>query len=520
MSDPAPFPDEVRALLDRSNRLGSDPAVTNYGGGNTSAKVTVTSPASGDPVELLYVKGSGGDLGTLTADGLAVLERDRLVGLDRVYRGVEHEDEMVGLFAYCGHGSGGAAPSIDTPMHALVDHGHVDHLHPDSVIALACAADGREAGPRDLGRVGGVGAVEAARLGAGTDDARAVHRSGRHRRGPRRSRADRLGPTSQEVEERSLRIIREAAAYLVEKSVDRAVRSGRRHPDRTARGRPPEPGRRPLPPPARSRLRATAVRSATTPTATWCSTSSPARRRTTWCTWGPAVPTTSCAPRCARSSSTPHRTLRSTRSARGWPSCRRSTARSTARTTTGTRRRTPPRCGAPRRPSSWCPGIGMFSFGADKQTARVAGEFYVNAINVMRGAEGVSTYAPVDEADKFARGVLDPRGAEAAAPAEARSRSPGGRLGHGSRLRHRSRDRPRSRGRRGQPRHRRPRRGEGPRVATELGGPDRAAGVVADVTDDAAVTEAVNAAVLAFGGVDLLVNNAGITRAGSLATRR
>ena len=143
--------------------------MTNYGGGNTSAKVTVTSPASGEPVELLYVKGSGGDLGTLTADGLAVLERDRLVGLDQVYRGVEHEDEMVGLFAYCGHGSGGAAPSIDTPMHALVDHAHVDHLHPDSVIALACAADGEKLVERDLGRRGRVGAVEAAGLGAGAE---------------------------------------------------------------------------------------------------------------------------------------------------------------------------------------------------------------------------------------------------------------------------------------------------------------------------------------------------------------
>ena len=144
MFDPTPLPDEVRALLDRSNRLGSDPAVTNYGGGNTSAKVTVISPASGEPVELLYVKGSGGDLGTLTADGLAVLERDLARGLDRVYRGVEHEDDMVALFAYCGHGSGGATPSIDTPMHALVEYLHVDHLHPDSVIALACAADGEK----------------------------------------------------------------------------------------------------------------------------------------------------------------------------------------------------------------------------------------------------------------------------------------------------------------------------------------------------------------------------------------
>ena len=104
--------------------------------------MTVISPASGEPVELLYVKGSGGDLGTLTADGLAVLERDRSGAT--AYRGVEHEDDMVALFAYCGHGSGGATPSIDTPMHALVEYPHVDHLHPDSVIALACAADGEK----------------------------------------------------------------------------------------------------------------------------------------------------------------------------------------------------------------------------------------------------------------------------------------------------------------------------------------------------------------------------------------
>lgn len=135
-------PDAVGELLARSNRLGADPAVTNYGGGNTSVKVSVTSPATGEPVELLYVKGSGGDLGTLKAKGLAVLERERLVALDSVYRGVSHEDEMVPLFSYCSHGTGGATPSIDTPMHGLVELPHVDHLHPDSVIALACAADG------------------------------------------------------------------------------------------------------------------------------------------------------------------------------------------------------------------------------------------------------------------------------------------------------------------------------------------------------------------------------------------
>ncbi len=134
--------DPVADLLERSHSLGSDPRTTNYGGGNTSAKGWVPDPATGDPVELVWLKGSGGDLATLRADGLAVLRRDRVEGLRAVYRGVEHEDEMVAAFDYCIHGRPQAAPSIDTSMHALVRARHVDHLHPDSGIAIATAADG------------------------------------------------------------------------------------------------------------------------------------------------------------------------------------------------------------------------------------------------------------------------------------------------------------------------------------------------------------------------------------------
>ncbi|HEX4246564.1 MAG TPA: class II aldolase/adducin family protein, partial [Pseudonocardia sp.] len=133
----------VRALLDRSHRLGADPRNTNYAGGNASAKGTDTDPATGRPVELMWVKGSGGDLGTLTEAGLAVLRLDRLRGLVDVYPGVEREDEMVAAFDYCLHGKASpAVPSIDTAMHGLVDAAHVDHLHPDAGIALATAADG------------------------------------------------------------------------------------------------------------------------------------------------------------------------------------------------------------------------------------------------------------------------------------------------------------------------------------------------------------------------------------------
>src|SRR6478752_3963528 len=140
MTSPTPTPPPpatstnpaVSDLLARSNRLGADPKNTNYAVGNTGAKGTETDPVTGEPVELLWVKGSGGDLGTLTESGLAVLRLDRLRSLVDVYPGVEREDEMVAAFDYCLHGKGGAAPSIDTAMHALVDAAHVDHLHPDA----------------------------------------------------------------------------------------------------------------------------------------------------------------------------------------------------------------------------------------------------------------------------------------------------------------------------------------------------------------------------------------------------
>src|ERR1700760_3521005 len=127
----------VPALIGRSNRLGADPRNTNYAGGNTSAKAEATDPVTGHPVELMWVKGSGGDLGTLTEAGVAGLR-----ALAGVYPGVEHEDDMVAAFDYCLHGRGGAAPSIDTAMHGLVDASNVDHLHPDAGIAFATPADG------------------------------------------------------------------------------------------------------------------------------------------------------------------------------------------------------------------------------------------------------------------------------------------------------------------------------------------------------------------------------------------
>ena len=275
----------------RSNRLGRDPKNTNYAGGNTSAKGTEVDPVTGEDVELVWVKGSGGDLGTLTESGLAVLRLDRMRALTHVYPGVEREDEMVAAFDYCLHGKGGAAPSIDTAMHGLVDSAHVDHLHPDSGIAIATAADGealtkeifgdqvvwvpwrrpgfqlgldiaaiKEANPQAVGCIlGGHGITAWGDTSRGVRDEPPLdhrHRRGLHRRaqpGPSRSARRWTGtPPS---------------------------------PRPSVAPRPP-----PSPPPSAGWRRPTSRWSATSPTPTWSSTSSPRPSTRAWPALGTSCP--------------------------------------------------------------------------------------------------------------------------------------------------------------------------------------------------------------------------------------
>jgi rhamnose utilization protein RhaD (predicted bifunctional aldolase and dehydrogenase)/NAD(P)-dependent dehydrogenase (short-subunit alcohol dehydrogenase family) len=134
--------DEADLLRYRSNLLGSDKRLTNYGGGNTSAKIRETDPLTGETATVLWVKGSGGDLGTIRRDGFATLYQDKLEALKRRYRGVEHEDEMVDFYPLCTFANNPRAASIDTPLHAFLPFTHVDHLHPDWAIALAASANG------------------------------------------------------------------------------------------------------------------------------------------------------------------------------------------------------------------------------------------------------------------------------------------------------------------------------------------------------------------------------------------
>ncbi|MEW1718095.1 bifunctional aldolase/short-chain dehydrogenase [Streptomyces sp. NPDC093109] len=511
MTDQPRLHPEAEQLLARSHRLGADPRNTNYAGGNTSAKGSATDPVTGDDVELMWVKGSGGDLGTLRPEGLAALRVDRLRALSGVYPGVDREDEMVAAFDYCLHGKGGAAPSIDTAMHGLVDAPHVDHLHPDSGIALACAADGEKLTAECFGdtvvwvpwrRPGFQLGLDIAAVKAASPRAIGCVLGGHG--------ITAWGDTSEECERNSLHIIRTAEAFLAERGAPEPFG-------------PVRPGYEPLPAEQR-RARAAALAPLIRGIA---STDRPQVGHFT--DTDPVLDFLSRAehPRLAAlGTSCPDHFLRTKVRPlvldlpAGAPL--EEVRERLAALHTAYReeyRAYYERHAVPGSPAMrgadpaivLVPGVGMFSFGKDKQTARVAGEFYLNAINVMRGAEAVSSYAPIEESEKFRIEYWELEEAKLRrmpAPKALASRVAlvtGAGSGIGRAIAHRL-------------------AAEGAcvvvadlnaegaaTVAEELGGADRAVAVTVDVTDEEAIGAAFDAAVLAFGGVDLVVNNAGIS---------
>jgi rhamnulose-1-phosphate aldolase/alcohol dehydrogenase len=506
----------VAELIARSNRLGSDPKNTNYAGGNTSAKGTETDPVTGEPIELVWVKGSGGDLGTLTESGLAALRLDRMQQLVNVYPGVEREDEMVAAFDYCLHGKGGAAPSIDTAMHGLVDAAHVDHLHPDSGIAVATAADGEELTAKIFGdrvvwvpwrRPGFQLGLDIAKIKADNPQAIGCVLGGHG--------ITAWGNTSEKCEANSLEIIKTAAAYIAEHSKPEPFGAAL-----DGYAALPDDQRR-----AKAAALAPTMRSIASFDKPMVGHFTDDERVLEFLA-GSEHPRlaelgTSCPDHFLRTKVKP--LVLDLHSDAPVEDCiaRLQELHEAYRADYQAyyERHATPDSPAIRGADPLIilvPGVGMFSYGKDKQTARVAGEFYLNAINVMRGAEGLSTYAPIDESEKFkieywaleeAKLRRMPKPKPLATRIALVTGAAGG-IGKAIAVRLAAEgacvviadlD-----------------AGKAQAAAQEIGNRDVAVGIAADVTDEAAVQAAVDATLLAFGGIDIVINNAGLSLSKSL----
>lgn len=506
----------INELISRSNRLGADPKVTNYAGGNTSAKATITDPISGKPTSLIFVKGSGGDLGTLKEEGIAVLYTDKVHELKNVYPGEHREDEMVALFDYCLFGKGGAAPSIDTSMHGLVDKLHVDHLHPDSIIAFATSADGPAITKKCFGdeilwvdwrRPGFQLGLDIAKIAAENPNAKGCILGGHG--------LTTWADTSDECEQRSLDAIKKAedfikangkaepfgasiAKYKALEETERRARAAQLSP--ILRGVASQDARM-VGHFTDSNVVLDFIASQSLQKLAALGTSCPDHFLRTKVS--PMVLDTEPGAELAQVTArirTLHEEYRANYSAYY---NRHATKESPAI------RGADPLI-------ILVPGIGMFSYGKDKQTARVAGEFYVNAINVMRGAEALSTYAPISELEKFRIEYWDLEEAKLRRMPKPKALAgqialvTGGASGIGRAIVQRYFD-------------------EGAcvviadrdlagasKLIAEMGNSERLIAVGVDVTLEDQVAAAVNATTLAFGGIDILVNNAGLSLSKSL----
>ena len=497
----------------RSNLLGADLAVTNFGGGNTSAKLEERDPLTGKAVEVLWVKGSGGDLGSMDLDGFATLYLDRLRGLEARYRGPDHEDEMVGYLPHCTFNLNPRAASIDTPLHGFLPHAHIDHTHPDAVIAIAASTDSRTLTEQVFG--GALGWLPWQRPGfdlglrlrdcdTRTPGLRGIVLEGHG--------LFTWGDTAEACYLTTIEMIARAAEYLnhrlktrvgfggvATRPADLADQAARR--DLAAR----------LMPAIRDRISA-------------------GERKIGHFNDGPEVLEfvsardlarladvgTSCPDHFLRTKIRPLIVDPARLEADGnsylddilaryradyaayYERCKRATS--------------PPMRDA--NPVVFLvPGVGMATFARDKATARIAGEFYRNAVNVMRGAEAVSAYRGLDEQEAFdiEYWTLEEAKLRRLPPPKAFAGKVGLITGGAGAI--------------GRATAERLLRAGACVMLTDIDRDalDRAAAALAarhgadpvratpcDVTDEAAVTAAFGQAVLAFGGVDIVVANAGI----------
>jgi rhamnulose-1-phosphate aldolase/alcohol dehydrogenase len=392
---------EAQRLLYRSNLLGSDKRITNYGGGNTSAKVIEKDPLTGAEVEVLWVKGSGGDVGTIKIDGFATLYMEKLEALKGLYRGVEFEDEMVGYLPHCTFNLNPRAASIDTPLHAYVPKKHVDHMHPDAVIAIAASKNSKELTQKIFG--GEIGWLPWKRPG---------FELGLWLEKFCRENPDALGvvleshglftwgDTARECYETTIRIINRAIDWFEEESKGKAAFGGEVCPTLPVAERRAIASK--LMPAIRGMISAAERKAGHFDDSAAVLEFVASRDLASLAALG-----TSCPDHFLRTKIRPlvidfdpanpdiEKTLA------GLPAAVEDYRKGYAAYYERCKHADSPAMRDPNAVVYLVPGVGMLTFAKDKATARISGEFYVNAINVMRGASSVSTYMGLPEQEAF-----------------------------------------------------------------------------------------------------------------------
>ena len=509
--------DEVALLVYRSNLLGADLRLTNYGGGNTSCKAMAKDPLTEKDTEVMWVKGSGGDLGTMKRNGLAALHMDRLLNLKNIYRGIEHEDEMVELFNHCIYDLASKAPSIDTALHGFLPFKHIDHLHPDAAIAIAAAKDGKKITQELFG--GKIGWVKWQK--PGFDLGLLLKECLDENPGIRGIMLGShglftWGDTAYESYMNTLEVIETCAQYLE----DNYSKKGPIFSGQKIESLPKEERL------AKAAALAPILRG-------FCSSQTKMIGHFTDDDRVLQFINSNDLDRLAPlGTSCPDHFLRTKIS----PLVLNLSTGENVNDTAAIKEKIAPlfeayrkmyvdyynTCKHPNSPAVrdanpviiLYPGVGMFSFAKDKQTTRVASEFYTNAINVMRGAEAVSEYTslPRQEAFNIEYWLLE----EAKLQRMPKPKALTGRIalvtgsagGIGKAIAKKF-------------------AAEGAcviindineeRLQTAMGefkqlfGRDTAASTLLDVTNNATIEKAFAATALAFGGVDIIVNNAGIS---------
>jgi len=385
-------PEEL--LLYRSNLLGSDLTVTNFGGGNTSAKIAGHDPLTGESLSVLWVKGSGGDIGSMKLDGFSTLYLDKLLGLEALYRGLEFEDEMVGYLPHCTFALNPRAASIDTPLHGYLPFAHIDHVHPDAIIALAASSEGEAATQAIWG--GAVGWLPWQRpgfdLGLMLRDHVAAHPG---LRGVMLAGHGIIcwGDSARACYDNTIALIADAAAYLNAKLADGPAFGGAIVVPRPSAERLAVAAK--LMPLLRGLMGGRRVGHFADDAETLEFTGS--RDFARLAAIGTSCPDHFLRTKIAPLVLDPARIDDSAYLGERIDAYRQDYAAYYQRCA----RPTSPAMRDPNPVVVLVPGIGRMTFAGDKTTARLAGEFYANAINVMRGAEAIGSYVGLDEQEAF-----------------------------------------------------------------------------------------------------------------------